>query len=757
MNHSAKRRALRFRVQAQWTLLLLLFTLVTTFATGWIIYGRVSEQVVRDAWRQHESLLDSACMALDQQIGQIRSFSWQMNNSVGVERYLYLKEQTPRDILTKKEIIESLQEMKAFSTTLSDIGFYAEGTGLVVTAESSYPAGDFYSRVDGVSLEDMLSIRRRTDSIALCAFAGRASISRIISAEDVLVFISSLPMNSAQGSSYAFFHLSADRLGACLPESESGVLLLCDGTGAPLLQGAGEAFAAVSRQYMEGGASKRVRVDGADYGVLCRPTASKGLYCMAVVPYDELLLPVVKLRRAVMLVIGVCMAIGLVGAVYAGKRLYTPLERLMKSVKQLGHGLPEGGRANEYKILDEAIHMISAENHALTLSNREIHRLLKNRLLSDWMEGRLKDAEALAKAGVSLPYDRAQIAVAEMNPRGLEQMEKDGGAYAADRVEALAAAQDLGPMAVFCAQRTDGRLLVLFNLDARHPLPESIYTFLRQCRQELFGGMPCAIGVGRAYGVRHAPDSLVDAMLALSGGSGMDDSSLRLAEEIPDVPDTEYTLAAEQQLINQMLGGRREEAEATLRALCAPEEGSGVPRAGLVRALLFTARRVAWQAGAEDSYARILEEAGFSADEMPMGHDAADRLCRVVFAVMDCVNADVSTREEKQFLRLTEYIKSRFREDISLDSAGEALSMSPSYIGLVFRRVGGTSFLKYLTDIRVAEAKRLLVTTDLPLREIGARVGIENQNTLIRTFKKAEGVTPGQYRMANSSIRSQNG
>lgn len=95
--------------------------------------------------------------------------------------------------------------------------------------------------------------------------------------------------------------------------------------------------------------------------------------------------------------------------------------------------------------------------------------------------------------------------------------------------------------------------------------------------------------------------------------------------------------------------------------------------------------------------------------------------------------------------------------EISLDSAGEALEMSPSYIGLVFRKVGGTSFLKYLTDIRMEETKRLLVTTDLTLREIGTRVGIENQNTLIRTFKKAEGVTPGQYRLSNQAMHSQNG
>ena len=124
--------------------------------------------------------------------------------------------------------------------------------------------------------------------------------------------------------------------------------------------------------------------------------------------------------------------------------------------------------------------------------------------------------------------------------------------------------------------------------------------------------------------------------------------------------------------------------------------------------------------------------------------------------MIDLRSGDES-REEKHYARLTEYIRKEYMHDISLDSAGEALDMSPSYIGLVFRKVGETSFLKYRTDIRMEETRRLLKETNLTLREIGEKVGLENQNTLIRTFKKAEGVTPGQYRVANQAMNSQNG
>ena len=635
MKQRANRKTHHRRVQLQMVVLLLLFTLLTTLLTGWIIYDRTSEQVIRDTWQQQEALLRSACSAVNREIEQIKSFSWQLSNDNGVQRYLHLTEQTPKDILTKREIIEKLQQMKAFANTVADIGVYAEGMDMIITGESSYHAADYYSRITGITHQRMTDARSVPGAVALSRYAGSGSIRRILSTEPVLTFVSSLPLNTLTGESYAFFHLNADHLYKCMPESESGTLLLTDGEGNPVMPDTDPGYGEICRQYMSD-QQNRIRNDGNEYGVLSQETAADGLYCMSVVPYSELLKPSLRLRDVVMLVMGSCMVIGLVAAVLASKRLYAPLERLIGNVRQLGHSLPEENRGNEYKLLDEAIHLITAENHELTLSNREVNRILKNRLLNDWMEGRLKAnaAEALSKVGVVLPYDRVQIAVAETAPRDLERLEAQTGINIADRMEEEAAAEDMGPMKIWCARRTDGRILVLCNLDAQHPDPEAFDRYLQHCREQVFGDCPCAVGTGRVCEKEQAMDSLVDAMVDLRSGD---------------------------------------------------EEGP----------------------------------------------------------------------EGKHYARLTAYIRNEYMNDISLDSAGEALNMSPSYIGLVFRKVGGTSFLKYLTDIRMEEAKRLLSTTDLTLREIGQRVGIENQNTLIRTFKKAEGVTPGQYRVSNRTMDSQ--
>jgi len=634
MIHRAENKTRHRRVQLQMVVLLLLFTLLTTLLTGWIIYDRTSDQVIRDTWQQQEALLRSTVAAVNREIEQVKSFSWQISNDNSVQKYLHLTEETPKDILTKRGIIEKLQQMKAFSNTMADIGIYAEGMDIIITGESSYRAEDYYSRIDGITLEKMIGERSVPGSVALGRYAGNGTISRILSKEPVLVFVSSLPLNAQAGKSYAFFQLNADRLYACLPESDAGALLLTDGEGTPVIPADTEDSAAISRQYVQE-KQNRIRYNGSEYGVLSMETAAEGLNCTAVIPYSELLKPSLRLRDVVMLVMGICMVAGLLAAVLASKRLYAPLERLLGNVRQLCRSLPDDNRGNEYKMLEDAIHLISAENHELTLSNREVNRLLKNRLLNDWMEGRLKGdtGETLAKAGVTLPYDLIQIAVAETAPRDLERLEARNGENTADRIEALAA-KDRGEMKVWCARRTDGLILILFNMNEQ-PAAEATEELVQNIRDQVFGECPCTIGLGRVCEKERAAEALVDAMIDLRSGE--------------------------------------------------------------------------------------------------------------------------ESREEKHYARLTDYIRKEYMNDISLDSASEALGMSPSYIGLVFRKVGGTSFLKYLTDIRMEETKRLLTTTELTLREIGQQVGIENQNTLIRTFKKATGVTPGQYRVSNQAMHSQNG
>lgn len=54
--------------------------------------------------------------------------------------------------------------------------------------------------------------------------------------------------------------------------------------------------------------------------------------------------------------------------------------------------------------------------------------------------------------------------------------------------------------------------------------------------------------------------------------------------------------------------------------------------------------------------------------------------------------------------------------------------------------------MNYLTSIRMEKARKLLVSTDLPIAEVAERAGYGDYRVFTKVFKKSEGITPSQYR-----------
>lgn len=93
------------------------------------------------------------------------------------------------------------------------------------------------------------------------------------------------------------------------------------------------------------------------------------------------------------------------------------------------------------------------------------------------------------------------------------------------------------------------------------------------------------------------------------------------------------------------------------------------------------------------------------------------------------------------------YLQSNYgNPDISLDHLGEEFGLAPRVVSKLFKAGTGERFVDYVMNLRMTEAKRLLTETDLPVQTIGEQVGYLQVISFIRTFKKSEGIPPGEYR-----------
>ena len=95
---------------------------------------------------------------------------------------------------------------------------------------------------------------------------------------------------------------------------------------------------------------------------------------------------------------------------------------------------------------------------------------------------------------------------------------------------------------------------------------------------------------------------------------------------------------------------------------------------------------------------------------------------------------------------VVDYIDRHFREEINLDTLAEKIYLSKHYLSHLFKEEMGVSPIKYLTQKRLEESKRLLRESDLPITKIAATVGYADPIYFSQFFKKQMGCSPNEYR-----------
>ena len=83
---------------------------------------------------------------------------------------------------------------------------------------------------------------------------------------------------------------------------------------------------------------------------------------------------------------------------------------------------------------------------------------------------------------------------------------------------------------------------------------------------------------------------------------------------------------------------------------------------------------------------------------------------------------------------------------LSIQWIARRMYLTPTYLCMVFKSRTGKTINQYITETRMANAKRLLRDKSAKLYEIAKRVGYDDPNYFAKIFKKREGMNPSEYR-----------
>jgi len=211
-----------------------------------------------------------------------------------------------------------------------------------------------------------------------------------------------------------------------------------------------------------------------------------------------------------------------------------------------------------------------------------------------------------------------------------------------------------------------------------------------------------------------------------------------------------YSPMQERELMGAVRSGRRTEAKRMLNELLAHVFLTEPARLDIIKARLLELAvflsRAAVEAGAEP---QLILGLNYSAVQALSRLDAFEDICFWIVGVLDKFLDAVANAPQSHSGLVREcicFMHENLNARLSVTDIAEQVHLSPSRLSHLFKAETGISIMGYLARARLDEAKRLLASPNASVARVAEQVGFADPAHFSRYFKRAEGISPSDYR-----------
>ncbi len=109
-------------------------------------------------------------------------------------------------------------------------------------------------------------------------------------------------------------------------------------------------------------------------------------------------------------------------------------------------------------------------------------------------------------------------------------------------------------------------------------------------------------------------------------------------------------------------------------------------------------------------------------------------------------SSEIDEQELDRLSKVCRFVHASYAREIREKDAAALIGLSPAPFSRFFRRRMAKTFVSYVTEVRLSEACRLLLETDLTIVQIAFEAGFNNLSNFNRHFQNLRGMTPREYR-----------
>jgi len=117
----------------------------------------------------------------------------------------------------------------------------------------------------------------------------------------------------------------------------------------------------------------------------------------------------------------------------------------------------------------------------------------------------------------------------------------------------------------------------------------------------------------------------------------------------------------------------------------------------------------------------------------------------LILLLIDKTTNQPISHTEQLVEKIKKFINNNFIE-ATRESVASKFFINPSYLSQIFKQSTGCSFTDYLTAVRMERAKKILVSSDMKVKNIAETLGYNSSQYFAKVFEKYVGSTPLDYR-----------
>ncbi|PAD92408.1 hypothetical protein CHH52_10515 [Shouchella clausii] len=454
------------------------------------------------------------------------------------------------------------------------------------------------------------------------------------------------------------------------------------------------------------------------------------------------------------------LVIGLIMSYICSRFVYNPVERLIQQGKKLTEKqhFPKAS-TNEFEYLTECLHSMHEQAESLNKHLKIIEPNVREQFIGKVIKGEIWDKERIQSECKTLQIEEDHMytvlvvtpekaykflreewplttfAITNIMKELLHKYELSGYISNGDGLEIIALVNSND-------QRSNGYInRVRLNRFAEHTCNE-----VKKCLS-----LNVSVGIGSEYsGLKKTSESYQEALLALQYRMYKTSSPINYFDRNESSKKQTmffYPRDLEVEILDYLNKGEQELTEQSLKKF------ADVVRASESYNLIYQSYHVLLS-----SIIRSIEQKGVGLLEIMENNwfdqlksrqttdEIVDWFIEKLFPLyFEIIEENQSFDRRIAVQKVWQHVKENIGMNISLTECAELVGMSPSYLSRIFRRETGISFVDYVKQCKVEEAKKLLRDKELNIIEIAQKVGYSERN-LSRVFKQAVGMSPGQFR-----------